>query len=343
MDPAWGALLRSQPRSGILHDMYATDDKAREPLVWGVVVGYNHSETTGDCLRSLQQSDYPGLKILYVDNGSEPDQALKVRKEFSEIEALRIGVNEGPTKGFNVGLATALHQGADYVALFNNDTVLEPDAIRHMVERAVERPRAGVIIPKVNVYDHPKVVWSAGSRIRKFPPGMVMIKTRGDEPEGHRFRNEIDVATYCVAMFPAPMLKEVGLLDSTYSYFYEDYDHSLRTREAGYEVVLAERATVYHKVSITGGAGTNNPKFWRCYGSSVSVFHRKHGHRYAWYTGAVHQVYLVLRTLAEGHTYGIGPFLQGLKEGRSKPLIPVPDWDHEFSDVGPLTLEVGNG
>lgn len=311
------------------------------PEVCAMVVGYNLPEVTLDCLHSLQRSDYARLRILYVDNGSEPEHARRVVRDAPGIEAVRIPANEGPVNGFNVGLSHAMKQTPDsgYVMMFNNDTVVEPDTITCMVRAAEAHPRAGAVIPKIYHYDHPDVLWSAGTRVRAFPPGMVMVKSRGKERPGRRYPTRVDVACYCVAMFRPNVLREVGLLDASYSFFYEDYDHSLRVREAGYDIVLAEDARMYHKISLTGGAGTNNPRFWHCYGSSVKVFYRKHGRDHPWATGPFNHWYLVLRSLLEGHTYGIRPFLQGMKEGATKPLAPVPNWDHDFGAVEPLTEE----
>jgi GT2 family glycosyltransferase len=243
--------------------------------------------------------------------------------------------------GFNVGLGHALRQGADHVIMFNNDTVVEPDTISRMVETAGKHPKAGVIVPRIYVHDHPEILWSAGSRMRAFPPALVMVKSRGAERPDRAYRTVLDAATYCVAMFPARALREVGLLDASFTFFYEDYDHSLRARRAGYEIVLATDARLYHKVSVTGGAGTNNPAFWRNYGSSAKVLYRKHGHAFPWITGPFNQAYLVLRLLLEGHTYGLRPFLRGLKDGASKPLTPPPAWDDDPGPVEPLAAEPG--
>ena len=313
--------------------------KGGEPDVWAMVLGYNLPEVTLDCLHSLQRSDYARLKILYVDNGSEPEHARRVVREVPGIKAIRIPINEGPVKGFNVGLSHAVRQAADtdYVMMFNNDTTVEPDTVSRMVHAADRHPGAGVIVPKIYYYDHPRVVWSAGTRIRAFPPSMVMVKSRSEERPDRHYQTRVDVACYCVAMFRPNVLREVGLLDPDYSFFYEDYDHSLRVRKAGYDIVLADDARMYHKISLTGGAGTNNPKFWTSYGSSVKIFYRKHGRDYPWTTGPFNHLYLMVRSVLEGHPYGIRPFLHGMKQGAAKTLAPPPGWQDDFGAVEPLT------
>jgi GT2 family glycosyltransferase len=49
------------------------------------------------------------------------------------------------------------------------------------------------------------------------------------------------------------MLDEIGLLDEALRSYCEDVDLNWRARLAGYQVVYAPRAIVYHHVSATGG------------------------------------------------------------------------------------------
>lgn len=297
------------------------------PSVWAVVLGYNHPDVTIDCLQSILQSDYPRLDILYTDNGSEPEHAARVVEAVPGIHAIRIDINRGPAHGFNVGLSYALKQGADHVLSINNDTTFEPDAISQLVAEAEDHPDAGIVAPKVNYYDHPDTIWSAGSRIRRFPPAIVMHKTRFADDGRFDGLTRIDAACYCVVLLTARALKQVGLLDDNYRFYYEDYDHSFRIREAGFSLRLAPRAKVYHKISKTGGAGTPNPRFWRSYGFGEAVFTRRFGKRYPWTTGPMHRAYVLARMLAEGHPYGVRPFREGYREGISAELTPSPRWD----------------
>lgn len=316
----------------------ADDGVNREaPSVWAMVLGYNHPEVTIDCVQSLLRSRCKGMVILYVDNGSDIDNAREVLAACPGIRSIRIPVNEGAANGFNVGLSYALEQGADYVAMINNDTTFEPDAMQKLVDTARARPDAGVVVPKIYVHDHPRILWSAGSRMRTFPPAMVMYKSKGDESPDATYPASPDVATYCIALFPREALRAVGLMDVSYNFFYDDYDHSLRLREAGYEIALAHGARTYHKVSVTGGAGSNKPAFWRCYGNSASVFARKHARRRPWMTGFPHRWFVILRFLLEGHFYGLRPFLAGVREGRTKELTPVPGWDYCRGQYHPFT------
>jgi hypothetical protein len=294
-----------------------------QPKVWAVVLGYNHPDVTLECLQSLAQVQYEPLTILYVDNGSEPAACERVMQNAPRCGVLRLEPNAGAAGGFNAGIRHAFEHGADYVIILNNDTTVDPEFVRHLVEAAVAHPDAGMAVPKIYYYDHPDVVWSAGSTFRRFPPVVTMRKTR--QPDDGRFDRAqgLEYATFCVILFSRAMIEKVGLLDTDYHFLYEDYDLCIRAREAGFGVRYAPQAQVRHKISMTTGAGTPNPKFWRTYGRSESIFRRKF-RKHRWLTGWTHALYIVLRFLCEGNGYGLKPYLEGWRKGARDPLHPPP-------------------
>ena len=291
------------------------------PSVWAVVLGYNHPEDTIECLGSLEAVTYPALTVLYVDNGSEPDACARVMEAVPGCGVLRLDPNAGVAGGLNAGLRHALKHGADHVVILNNDTAVDPGFVNHLVEAALAHPGAGIFVPKIYYYDHPDTIWSAGSVFRRFPPAIIMRKTRG--PAGRRFDQPRDLAyaAFCVVMFRRAMLEQAGLLDADYHFLYEDYDLCLRAREAGFAIRYVPAAHVRHKISKTTGAGTPNPKFWRTYGRSEAIFRRKF-RQHRWLTGRTHAGYVVLRFVAEGNWYGVKPYLAGWRQGARDPIRP---------------------
>ncbi|HOO21102.1 MAG TPA: glycosyltransferase family 2 protein [Kiritimatiellia bacterium] len=303
-----------------------TPSSPARPHVWAVVLGYNHPEVTLDCLQSLAKVDYRPFTVLYVDNGSERSACEQVMQNAPGCGVLRLEPNAGVAGGFNAGIRHALAHGADYVLILNNDTTVEPGFAGHLVDAALVHPRAGLLVPKIYYHGHPDTVWSAGSVFRRFPPVVTMRKTRG--PDDGRFDRpgDLDFATFCVIMFSRAMLETAGLMDPDYHFLYEDYDLCLRAREAGFDIRYVPDAHVWHKISMTTGAGTPNPQFWHTYGRSESIFRRKF-RRHRWLTGWTHAAYIVARFVFEGNRYGVRPYLQGWRQGARDPLHPPPHLD----------------
>ncbi len=288
-----------------------------------IVLGYNHPGDTIECLRSLAASRPTAPRLLYVDNGSEISACRQVLDAVPGARAIRLDPNVGVGRGFNAGLADALATSARRVILVNNDVVVDPAMVAHLAAAADTDPRAGILVPKIFYHAAPDRVWSAGSRYRRFPPAIVLRRTRGPDRGELDAPTDLEFVTFCVAMLHGDMLRGVGLLDGDYFIFQEDYDLCLRARAAGWRVRHVPAARAWHKVSLSTRAGSRNPEFWRLYGRSEAIFARKHpGH--VWLTGWVHRAYVVLRILAEGKGYGLRPFLRGWREGARVPLAPPP-------------------
>lgn len=308
------------------------------PVVWVVTLGFNNAQDTIECLTSLSASQGVQIRLLFTDNNSSDDSVARVLAEIPSAHVIQTGANLGFARGFNVGLDYCLQQGADYVFMINNDTVVAPDCVARLLEAARAQPQAGILVPKIYYHDHPKTIWSAGSRFRPFPPAIIMRKTQGDDDGRFDADLHLDYTTTCALMLSRAFLERVGLLDRDYFILYDDYDWSIRAREQGFGIRLVPEAHLWHKVSKSSGVGTRSPFFWTHYGRSTAFFFRKHT-RYKWLTGPLHFLYLLARIVAEGKAFGLRPFLQGWREGRKAESHPPP---HPLrSETDPYTLVRG--
>ncbi len=71
----------------------------KTPSVWAVVLGYNNAGDTVECLHSILAGDLPGLKVLYVDNGSRPEERERVLREVAGCDVLALEPNAGVAGG----------------------------------------------------------------------------------------------------------------------------------------------------------------------------------------------------------------------------------------------------
>ena len=302
--------------------------------VWAVVVGYNHVEDSLECLESLVSGGFPAGRIVFVDNRSSDDSAAIVRRAHPAAAVILMPENVGFARGYNVGMAHAMAQGAEFVFILNNDTVVDARTVDRLVADARAHPEAGILAPKIFYYDAKDAVWSAGSRYRRFPPAVVLRRTEGPDDGRYDGAPELEFITTCALLFPRAFLEKAGLLDANFFILHDDYDLSIRARQAGFSIRLVPSAHLWHKVSKSTQVGKPNPFVWRHAGRSEAIFRRRHRAAYPWLTGWTHLAYVLARMLAEGHSYGVKPFLQGFREGRRAELKPVPRWNGADLDRG---------
>jgi GT2 family glycosyltransferase len=96
------------------------------------------------CLESLAQ---PGLDVVVVDNASSDGSATAVRERFPDVRVVEAGRNLGYAAGANLALVELAQ--LEYIALLNNDTVVEPGWLEPLVAALDEDPGLGAAAPKI--------------------------------------------------------------------------------------------------------------------------------------------------------------------------------------------------
>lgn len=107
-----------------------------QTLVSVVIVNYNGRELLRDCLPSVIAQTHRQFEIIVVDNGSTDGSAAMLRDEFPAVRLLDQRANIGYAAANNRGVEAA--RGA-YVALLNNDTVVDPHWLSALLEGMEKR------------------------------------------------------------------------------------------------------------------------------------------------------------------------------------------------------------
>lgn len=286
------------------------------PCVWIVVLTYNNYKDTEECLRSLCKLRYPRKKVVLIDNGSSDGTPNLVRERFPDVVVIENGRNLGVPAGYNVGFRYALHEGADYIFMINNDTVVDHEMLDHLVTAAQE-PDVGILMPVVYYYDDKQEVWSAGARYRPFPPAIVMEKR-----VYHDRYHELQYAISCGLLITRKAFEMAGLFDENFLFLWDDLDFSQRVRDAGLRILQVPRAQMWHKVSRT-----TNPYsvlFWQTHGESGVIFYRRHGRPFV-SMALIHLGYFALREfIIKWRLKFLIPFLKGVQSGLSRDLVDIP-------------------
>ncbi len=214
------------------------------PLVYIVILNWNQYDLTRACLRSLAELDYMPYRVLVVDNGSTDGSVHRLRAEFADtIEVIANPVNLGYSGGNNVGIAHAVNQGADYVLLLNNDTlVYDPRLLSRLIECLQADRQAALVSPSIRYAHAPSRLWYAGAWLDLW---------RGwghyhSEPVSDAVR-ECGYASGCCVLARASAIKDIGLLRDSYFLTMEDVEWSWRARIAGWRVLYAPGVSLLHE------------------------------------------------------------------------------------------------
>lgn len=223
-----------------------------------VILNYKVKKETLGCIKSVLGSDYKNLQIIVVDNNSG-DNLEKEIKKFSDVIFIQNKKNLGFTGGNNVGIKYALIAGADYIFILNPDTLIDKSCISALVNNINESLPAGrqgdILGPKIYFYKSHKI-WYAGGILDKLN---VIGKHRGvDEEDIGQYKSieETDYVSGAALFVKRKVFERIGLFDEKYFLYYEDSDFCMRAKKAGFRVLYAPEAVVFHKNARSTGLGS---------------------------------------------------------------------------------------
>lgn len=142
-------------------------DSTLTPPVTIIIPAWNEEDVIVDSVRSVLQTDYPGIHVCVVDDGSSDETLARLLTTFAMIPAFRISrprLPSRPLRGFYVspeipallviskergGKPDALNAGVNhcrtpYFCTLDADCVLDPDAILRLM-RPVLRSRVPIV------------------------------------------------------------------------------------------------------------------------------------------------------------------------------------------------------
>ncbi|MDD5106387.1 MAG: glycosyltransferase family 2 protein [Desulfuromonadaceae bacterium] len=250
-----------------------------------ILVNWNGWQDTVECLESLQDLAYPDFRIVVCDNGSSDNSLHEIKHwanrhemrhvelQRADAEAGRIPYNDskltlirsdenlGFAGGCNVGLRYAQGRGdADYCWLLNNDTVVEPDALTHLVARIRLQPKMGMCGSTILLYHDRRRIQALGGghycRWIGLPwhYGRFTRWSRKIDPQrAEAWMNYVEGASMLVSK---KFIDDVGLLSEDYFLYFEEADWAIRA-DGRFKLGYAPRSIVYHKVGGSVGTSSN--------------------------------------------------------------------------------------
>lgn len=228
--------------------------KQQFPKVFVITLNWNGKIDTLECIASVKNLNYQNYAIVLVDNGSSDGSVPAFRAHFPDITIIENRRNLGYGKGFGVGLKYAYECGADYFLILNNDTIIDPDALAELVKVAQQDERIGFVSGKVYWYKQRDVLQTAG---RENHPLTLVGRHVGSGEVDHGQYDRIqdyDFVDDVFLLVRRQVYETVGGYDPTFFLYGEETDWCVRVRRAGFRIVYAPGAKIWHK----GIIGSNN-------------------------------------------------------------------------------------
>lgn len=221
------------------------------PSVYIIILNWNGLSDTLECLYSIHRSTYLNYKIVIVDNGSTDGSVSTIKKLFPDISLIENPRNMGFTGGNNIGIRFAMENGAQYVWLLNNDTVIEPGTLAGLIAKGESSNTIGLVSPVIHWYEDRDSVQFYSSYVDWEKYNIMNIN---EKEEDFLIVPERSVSLWGTALLiKREVLEKVGDLDEKYFAYAEDADYCMRVEKAGYGITTCPGTRIYHKNSRSTG------------------------------------------------------------------------------------------
>lgn len=214
------------------------------------IINWNGLHDTLECIDSVLKLKNITYEIHLWDNASENNEYEILKNKYSRYNNFYIyksNKNIGFTKASNrlYEILTQRDTPYEYIALLNNDTVVDKYWLYNLLKEALLK-RIDLVSSKMVQYYNRNLIDNTGH---------FMLNTGEIMPIGHNSlilndSHKINHFGPCAgaALYSMSMLMNIGFFDEHFDTGYEDAEFGLRAIVLGYNTTYCPNAIIYHKM-----------------------------------------------------------------------------------------------
>lgn len=260
------------------------------PKVSIIILNWNSWRDTIECLESIQKVDYANLEVIVIDNASKDESIEKILSwcsqnkiwhqqliqkpssinigadakpimhndssccgSIQQLLLIKVSKNVGFCIGNNIGMKQAAINGAEFILVLNNDTIVEPTFLKPMVEVAQQEENIGLVGGVICYAENPDLIWFAGGSFDKYLESKRLLDGEHYSSVASNRILDTDWVSGCMTLIPRKVYNQLGGYFEGFFIWSEEWDYSLRAKKAGYRLAIAPRGRIFHKVGRSLG------------------------------------------------------------------------------------------
>ncbi len=224
-----------------------------EPEVSIVIPVYNQFGYTYNCLKSIHAHTEDVTYEVIIADDCSTDNTKYLEEVFPGVQVLH---NEENLKFLLNCNHAAQYAKGKYILFLNNDTQVQPNWLKPMVDLMEQNAEAGMVGSKLvysdgSLQEAGGILWKDGSA---WNYGHLQ---NPDAPE-FSYVKEADYISGASIMIRASLWKEIGGFDTAFApAYYEDTDLAFEVRKHGYKVLFQPKSVVVHFEGKSNGTDTS--------------------------------------------------------------------------------------
>lgn len=285
--------------------------KSKEKDIAVIIVNYNSSDFTLECIRSIfsETSSQLAYQLIIVDNSSREEEAIKLKE--LEANPLADVIYSKTNLGFGGGnMLGASKANANHLFFLNNDCVLINDCLSTLLNFCNDNSEAGLCGPQQYSKEQKRInsfSYMPTPALKFLGPDVLRIFNPDKYPKRHKGYElpvQVELVSGAGLFFKTKAFQEIGGFDTNLFFYCEEEDLGLRLAKLGWAIYLVPEAKYIH---FGGGSSSENLVMLKEYYISLMYFFRKH------YSGVA---YFFLKLL-----YAFKFFRKSLRNRNYKPFI----------------------
>lgn len=223
-----------------------------------VIPVFNKAEFTFECIRSLiQEIDFGETEVVVVDNASTDQTKAVLAHLENVVRVIRNEENRGFVDACNQGAAAARGK---YLLFLNNDTMVQPGWLNHLVETIEANPEHGAV-GSMFLY-HDGSIQEAGGIVWRNGEAHHYGWRASPDDRRFNFAREVDYCSAASLLIKKQIFERLGGFDRRFvPAYYEDIDLCFGVRSLGYKVIYQPMSRLLHFEGVTAGAETSSLHF----------------------------------------------------------------------------------
>ncbi len=213
--------------------------------IFAIIVIYNGMRNSWikKCFDSIINSTIP-VHIIAIDNNSYDSSVEFINENYPTICLIENKENKGFGGANNQGIEFALHKGAEYVFLLNQDAWVAPNTIEDLMRISTNNPDYGIVSPihlngNGSSLDYNFSNYITPNNCRSLYSDFVLNKIQNKIYES----NFICAAAWLVTK---SCLEKVGGFNPTFFHYAEDDNYVHRLKYKGLKIGVFPLTYIYH-------------------------------------------------------------------------------------------------
>jgi GT2 family glycosyltransferase len=203
--------------------------------IYIVIPNYEGRDHLEYSIPSFLNSTYQNSHIVVVD-GSTDGSVEFLNKHYSRVHTIEHKLENTFASKVNVGIKYAIENGADYVAICNNDILVLPNWIEHTVDALTKNSNVGIV--------------GNTEMSREEKDEFLKINYKSLTYESKEVKSVNGACYIC----DINIFNTMGYFDEFYHMYAEETDLFLRARKAGYKIIKTN-TKYWHYGEASGWGG----------------------------------------------------------------------------------------